>query len=95
MDAFVNVGVPYIEAHRTMDAAYEVLSRDDRDSWLHCPIHLERAKRACALLVAIGRESEVDVLGDRKLAFLKSINDPGAASLRVFLGELAEARKGR
>jgi hypothetical protein len=83
------VGLPYIERYSRPAAAYEVLSKDDRDAWLHSPIHSQRAKRACALLVAMGKQSELASLGARKLAFLQAVKDPGATAFARFLAELS------
>jgi hypothetical protein len=69
-------GFPYIEEYSQVESALDVLSRDDREVWVHSPVHWERAKRACALLIVMGRRAEVRALGERKLAFLRSINDP-------------------
>lgn len=82
------VGLPYIERYSQPEAAYCLLSRDERAVWLHSPIHAERAKRACALLKVMGRDSEIGDLGARKVAFLESVNDPGAAAFSRFLAEL-------
>lgn len=82
------VGLPYLEKYSDLEAAYEVLSRDDRDGWIHSPIHAGRARRACALLVVMGRQSEVQALGRQKLSYLESVSDPGAALFSRFLAEL-------
>jgi hypothetical protein len=83
-----SVGLPYIERYSRPEAAYDLLSKDDRTVWMHSPIHAERAKRACALLVIMGRQSEIANLAAQKQAFLQSINDPGAAAFARFLTEL-------
>lgn len=82
------VGMPYLEKYSHPEAAYEVLSRDDRSAWIHSPIHAERAKRACALLAVMRRHSEIPTVGGQKLSFLRSINDPGATGFSRFLTEL-------
>lgn len=83
------VGLPYLEQYSQPEAAYDLLSRDDRDVWVHCPIHAERAKRACALLAVLGRNAEIDALGRQKLSFLQSVSDPGTAVFSRFLKDLA------
>lgn len=82
------VGMPYLENYSRPEAAFALLARDDRDARLHCPIHAERAKRACALLVVMSRHSEVEALGRQKLSFLESVRDPGATMFSRFLVEL-------
>ena len=86
----VTVGLPYIEVYSHPEAAYEVLARDDREAWVHSPIHAERAKRACALLAVLDRHAEIPALGARKLLFLKSLHDPGATAFSSFLSELSK-----
>lgn len=71
------VALPYIDQYSQMENAYDLLSGDDREAWVHSPVHGERAKRACAMLIVMGRRSEVRALAERKLAFLRSVNDPG------------------
>ncbi len=85
---FARVGLPYIELYSSPEAACAILSRDDREAWVHSPIHAERAKRACALLVVLNRYSEIQALGAEKMAFLESLQDPGAISFSRFLADL-------
>jgi hypothetical protein len=82
------VGLPYLEQYSQPESAYNLLARDDRDVWVHSPIHAERAKRACALLAVMCRHSEIEALGRQKLSFLESVRDPGAAVFSRFLAEL-------
>lgn len=88
MTKLESVGLPYIERYSRPEAAYDLLSKDDRTAWIHSPIHAERARRACALLVIMGRRPEITALAAQKQAFLQSINDPGAAAFERFLAEL-------
>jgi hypothetical protein len=88
MTKLASVGLPYIEHYSSPETAYTLLSKDDRTAWMHSPIHAERAKRACALLVIMGRQSEIANLAVQKQAFLQSMNDPGAAAFARFLAEL-------
>jgi hypothetical protein len=81
--------LPYIDQYSRLEDAYDILSRDDAEVWVHSPIHFQRAMRACALLVVMGRRSEVRAVGARKTAFLKWVNDPGASLFAKFLCELA------
>lgn len=83
-----SVGLPYLDRCARPDAAYDLLSKDDRAAWVHSPIHAERAKRACALLVVLGRQAELPQLVARKQAFLESIKDPGLAAFSRFVAEL-------
>ena len=83
-----SVGMPYLEQHSHPEAAFDLLARDDREAWIHSPIHAERAKRACALLAVMCRHSEIEALGQKKLSFLESVGDPGLAVFSRFLAEL-------
>jgi hypothetical protein len=85
------VGMPYLRTYSRLDAAFELLARDDRDVWLHCPVHSERAKRACACLVAMGRFGEIELFAAKKALFLNSVGDPGAGGFARFLDELRSA----
>jgi hypothetical protein len=85
----VKVGFPYLDTYEDPDAALEVLARDDRASWLHSPIHAERAKRATALLIALGRKEQVEALGRSKMAFLDSMSDPARVAYKRFLESVA------
>jgi hypothetical protein len=80
-----DVGFPYMERYSEPGAAYEVLAKDDRSVWVHSPIHIERAKRAYALLSIIGKRDELAELAERKVAFLKSLNDPAMPLFQKFL----------
>jgi hypothetical protein len=82
------VGLPYMERYSQPEATYSLLSKDDGEVWVHSPIHAERAKRACALLAVMDRHSEINDLGAKKLSFLESVNDQGAAAFSRFLAEL-------
>jgi hypothetical protein len=86
---FMAIGMPYLEQYSRPEAAYSLLARDDREAWIHSPIHAERAKRACALLFVIGKRAEAHSLGVQKLSFLNSVNDPSSAAFSRFLDELA------
>lgn len=79
------VGLPYFEKYSQPAVAYEVLSQDDKAAWLHSPIHLERAKAAYALLVVLGRNSELPGLAEKKLAFLRSRNERDAEDFATFV----------
>lgn len=87
----VEIGLPYLDTYGEPEAALEVLARDDRSAWLHSPIHAERAKRATALLVVLGRKEQIEELGRSKMEFLASINDPATAVFQRFLNTIREA----
>jgi len=88
VESLKEVGIPYIERFSNPNDAYEILSRDDHAAWLHSPIHSERAKRACAFLVVLGRRSELQAISERKLSFLESVQDPCRTAVSKFCSSL-------
>jgi hypothetical protein len=87
--AFERTGLPYLERYSHEKAAYLVLSSDDQRAWVHCPVHAERAKRACALLVVMGRTAELKKVAAQKLSFLESLDDPGRHAFSRFVEALS------
>jgi hypothetical protein len=89
------VGLPYIERYSRIEDAHQLLSRDDREAWIHSPIHSERAKRACAMLFVMERAADVEALASKKSEFLKSIGDPGLPLFEKFASQLAARPMGQ
>jgi hypothetical protein len=87
--SLIETGFPYLETFGDPEKALAVFSRDDRNAWLHSPIHAERAKRALALLAVLRRKQEIGELGRAKVDFLTSINDPASAIVRHFVVTLS------
>jgi hypothetical protein len=78
--AFEMAGNGYIEKWASPEAALEILSRDDKDSWLHSPFHAARAERAVALAFVLNRFTELPEIVTRKEKFLRDRNDFGLSS---------------
>src|SRR5262249_53735593 len=77
ISTFIKVGLPYIESFSNPDFVLKILSNDDPDSWLHSPLHGERAKRAVGMaLLRQGKES-AQQLAKLKLLFLENHKDFG------------------
>jgi hypothetical protein len=89
-DAFVSVGLPYLQKYSDMQTALEVLSGDDNVAWLHSPFHDVRAKRALGLAVLLGDRERFSQLVSAKTEFLKSRNDPGLNSFLQFKDALEQ-----
>jgi hypothetical protein len=87
-DMFVLVGLPYLERFSTMDAAYSVLRGDDRDSWLHSPVHSKRAIRAVGLAFLLDLHEQIDDLIEKKAELLG--DDPGGVSFARFASAIRE-----
>jgi hypothetical protein len=84
MDTFVINALPYFERYSAIDNAFEVLSRDDRTAWLHCPVHDERAKRAVTAAFLIGDIRQFHHVARVKCDFLRGRADSNLVSfLRV------------
>ncbi|MCM2472737.1 hypothetical protein HGO38_04495 [Rhizobium sp. CG5] len=49
LDAFIEIGLPYLEVASTMEGAYRLLSAPGKNSWLHNPVLSARAKRVVGL----------------------------------------------
>jgi hypothetical protein len=80
MDAFTNIGVPYLEKYSDMETAFKVLSGDDKAAWLHVPFHDARATRAIGLAFLLGNREEFSEVAAAKTEFLAGRNDPGLQS---------------
>jgi hypothetical protein len=80
MDAFVNIGLPYIEKYSNMETVLDALSGDDKTAWLHSPFHDVRAKQAICLAFLLGQRNRFSELVAAKTEFLTSVKDPGLQS---------------
>src|SRR5262245_2381792 len=75
MDAFVAIGIPYLDRYSNLESALEALSGDDKAAWLHMPIHGARAKRAIGLAFLLGQRDKFFEIASAKTEFLTSRND--------------------
>ena len=76
MDAFADIGLPYLEKYSVMENALEAFRGDDKAAWLHSPVDVARAKRAIGLAFLLNKREEFQKLAEQKTAFLKNRNDP-------------------
>lgn len=89
-ETYLQVAKPYIEKYSKMDAALEVLSRDDQEAWIHCPFHDARAQRAVGLAKLIGMpDSDLQALTAQKEQFLTARNDHGLGEFKLFTDKIA------
>ena len=87
--AYTQTAALYFDEYTDPTRALSVLSRDEKDAWLHCPIHVGRAKRAIALSVVLGADkSSIKAIANEKIRFLQEANDPSLAVFRNFLKRL-------
>jgi hypothetical protein len=89
-DKFEKVGRPYLEKYSSIEAAYEVLQRDDRSGSLHSPFDDERAKRALAIAVLHGRD-EFEALLASKRQSLASSKNANLSDFETFVSRAREA----
>lgn len=75
MDAFVAIGITYLDKYSNLESALEALSGDDKTAWLHMPIHGARAKRAIGLAFLLGQREKFLEIASAKTKFLTSRND--------------------
>ncbi len=85
---FELIGVPYLEKYSDMNAALEAFSGDDRDAWLHSPVHLARAKRAIGLAFLLRNRARFHQLVETKRALLVARQEWGLQSFLDFAAHL-------
>jgi hypothetical protein len=80
MDAFVSIGLPYIEKYSNMETVLDALSGDDKATWLLNPLDDVRAKQTICLAFLLGQRDRFSELAAAKTEFLTSIKHPGLQS---------------
>jgi hypothetical protein len=80
MDAFVDIGLAYIEKYSNMETVLDVLSGDDKPAWLLSPLHDLRAKQAICLAFLHCQRDRFSGLVAAKTEFLTSVKHPGLQS---------------
>ena len=90
LEAFVQIGLPYLKRYSDMENALEAFSGDDRAAWLHSPVHGARAKRAIGLAFILNKRDLFVALAEQKTAFLKGRNDFDLQSFLDFKRKLEE-----
>ena len=83
-------GEPYFERYSSAENAYAILKGDDREAWLHCPFHNERAFRAVALGRILGA-LDLDEVIQRKTAELTDRNNFDLPSFLEFVQRVVRA----
>jgi hypothetical protein len=87
---FMDIGLPYLETYSDRRTALDALAKDDRMSWLHSPIHSERALRALFLCVVLNDRARFEAVLEHKLEFLATRNDPDLVRVRAFADKIRE-----
>jgi hypothetical protein len=85
MEEFEQVAIPYFDTYSNLDNVLDVLSRDDREVWVHSPIDGERAKAAVAVAFLQEGKEAAKQLGHAKLLYLAERRDFSLESFRTFI----------
>lgn len=81
---FVEYADPYLRKYSVMQNAFELLSRNDRQNWVHCPVHGVRAKRALAMAILLNHQALVPQLISDSIHFLRELKDFGIQDYEKF-----------
>jgi hypothetical protein len=90
LQAFAQIGLPYLEKYSVLENALEAFSGDDRAAWHVSPIHDARAKRAIAAAFLLNKKEIFHELAEKKTAYLKAQNDSGLQSFLDFKRKLED-----
>jgi hypothetical protein len=90
LEAFAQIGRPYLEKYSVLENALDAFSRDDRASWKVSLVHDARAKQAIATAFLLGKKKLFYELAEKKTAYLKAQNDSGLQSFLDFRRKLEE-----
>ncbi|MBT5018861.1 hypothetical protein N8590_02605 [bacterium] len=74
-DYFEKVGIPYLSKYGDMRETMEVLSGEERDSWMHSPLDDYRAKAAVGLAWLLNDQRRFNVLVESKREFLANVSN--------------------
>jgi hypothetical protein len=88
--AFESVALPYYRRYRDLEKLAEILSSNEPDGWMHCPIHVVRCMRAVAAKFLLGAQDQMEVLIQRNEEFLRSRHDPGLVRFTNFVDRIRQ-----
>jgi hypothetical protein len=71
------VGLPYLERYLDLAQAFELLSQEGREGWIHSPLHAQRAARVVALAWLLGYREKIPLLATKYRDFMNEIDDFG------------------
>ncbi|MCT8978823.1 hypothetical protein N4T77_19785 [Clostridium sp. CX1] len=83
LNTIKNVALPYIDKYQSMEDALVMMLRDDPEVWIFSPLHHKRAMNAIGLAKLLGKDN-IKEISEKKIAFLKSINDYGLNMVMKF-----------
>jgi len=82
--AFVKYADSYIKKYSEMQNAFELLLSNDRQNWIHCPVHGARAKRVLSMAVLLNHQALIPKLISDSIAFLREQKDFGIQDYEKF-----------
>lgn len=81
---FKQVGEPYLLEYSSLEAAYELLSSDDRDKSINCPFQATRAKKLIAMAILLGHSDVQSQISSRK-KFLQGQSEFDLSEFLIFV----------
>lgn len=88
MNMFIIYAIPYFEKYCNIQNAFLLLADNKNTSWMHCPIHGERAKRALALSILLDNKERIPELVNESTKLLTQLNDFGLQDYLKFSRKL-------
>lgn len=86
---FLEFGSLYLEKYSNIDEAYELLSRDDSNAWLHSPNHTLRALKAVAIAKLFDKPDLKKLINSKK-AFLEERKERDLKKYIKFVEDIDE-----
>lgn len=88
LDAFDKFGEPYLLKYSSMESAYELLSSDEKNVWIHCPFHATRAKNTIAIAKLLDLPNIQNQISTKR-QFLEDMKDFGLSDFVSFTNSLS------
>jgi hypothetical protein len=91
-DELTAIGLPYINRYSEIGELLALLSRNDLEATLSCPLHDSRCKRAVAAAIVAGRDDLVDGIVRQSETFLSDQDHAGLPAFLMFVSRLRAQR---
>jgi hypothetical protein len=89
--SFEKIGLPYLQRYSFLDEVLRAISGDDRASWLHSPIHSERAMRAIGVAYLLRKKELFHQLVATKAKYLNGKQDFGLPEFNALAERLSSS----
>jgi hypothetical protein len=86
-EGFTSIALPYITRYSNLEEMYTLLSGNERQNWLHAPLHGARCQRAVALGVVLKKQDLTQLIA-RCEAFLQQTTEFERQSFAQFIQKL-------